>query len=254
MPVVRHAATNTVNLIVAGTAGVAAASLQSIPVLALGAVTYLAMVAWDAMNPEFQKKVRAVDQPSLIDLSALLKQPDERARFFAEALVAGRGLRAKAVADVPASAEQFIAGTMSQVPDLEAHAKLLIERLAAVREHLDDNSPNDVRAALTALQAKAGQARDLEAKEQLTAAAQAKQSQLSTLEDLQRTSERIEAHLTNILTVLEGIPAKLLHMRTLDDSNRDAFSSDIKGDLARLDAELSAFEETLKPVGIRSPA
>ncbi len=250
----RQAAVNTVNLVVAGTAGVAAATLHSLPVLALGAAAYLAMVAWDAMNPVFQKKVRGQAQEAAVDLSRLLAHGDERARFFAEALMEGRSLRAKAIADVPPAAEQFIFASMSQVPDLEAHAKLLIERLAAVREHLRHSSPADVREELAALQAKAGKATDPEAREQLDAAAHAKQSQLATIEDLQRTAERIEAHLTNILTVLEGVPAKLLHMRTLDDSNRDAFSSDIKGDLARLDAELSAFEEILKPVGLRSPA
>lgn len=253
-PVVRHAAVNTVNLVVAGVAGVAAATLHSLPVLALGGLAYAAMVAWDSMNPAFQKKVRGDTHAAQVDLSKLLAHSDERARHFAEALVEGRAQRAKALDDVPAAAEQFIAGSMSQVPDLEAHAKLLIDRLVAVRDHLSHSSPADVRDELAALKTRAAQASDPEARDQLNAAASAKQSQLATLEDLQRTAERIEAHLTNILSVLEGVPAKLLHMRTLDDSNRDAFSSDIKGDLARLDAELSAFEETLKPVGIRSPA
>ena len=206
------------------------------------------------MNPAFQKKVRTADLPPPVELESLLKLSDERGRFFAEALLEARAQRDKAIETVPANATQFIAGSMSQVPDLEGHAKLLIERLAAVHEHLKDSSPQGVRDALTALQRKAGQAKDAEAREQLNAAAAAKQSQLATIEDLQRTAERVEAHLTNILTVLEGVPAKLLHMRTLDDSNRDTLGSDIKGDLARLDAELSAFEETLKPVGIRSPA
>ncbi len=253
-PIVRRAAVNTVNLVVAGSAAVAAAALHSLPVLALGGAAYAAMVAWDAMNPAFQKKARGEQAAAEVDLSGLRGHADERARFYAEALNEGRAQRAKALADVPPAAEQFIAASMSQVPDLEAHAKLLVDRLVAVRAHLEHSSPDEAREALASLRTRAGQSQDPEARDQLLAAASAKQSQLATLQDLQRTTERIEAHLTNILSVLEGVPAKLLHMRTLDDSNRDAFSSDVKGDLARLDAELSAFEETLKPVGLRSPA
>lgn len=254
LPVVRHAAMNTLNLVVVGTAGVAAAALHSVPVLMLGGAAYAALIAWDAMSPAFQKKVRSSGQREEVELASLVSHPDPRARFFAEALIEERGLRAKALGEVPAAAEEFIEASMAQVPDLEAHAKVLIERLAAVREHLAADSPASVLEAAESLTRKASQVSDDETREQLTQAAQAKRSQLGTLQDLQRTVDRIEAHLTNILTVLEGVPAKLLHMRTLDDSNRDSFGRDIKGDLARLNAELAAFEETLKPVEFRSHA
>ena len=251
-PIVGHAAVNTVNLVVAGLGGVAAAALHSLPVLALGTAAYAALVAWDAMSPEFQKKFRQSRLPPPVELSSLVQLTDPRARVFAESLLDARAQRNRALELAPAGAEGFLSGVLGQVPALEAHARLLIERLAAVRGHLNDSPVKDGQQELEQLKRRPTQAVDTETREQLGAAATAKQSQLATLEDLQRTVERIEAHLTNILTVLEGVPAKLLHVRTLDDANRDAFSSDTRGDLARLDAELSAFEETLKPVGLRS--
>ncbi len=45
-------ATSTLNLVVVGSAALGATLLQSLPVLAIGGVTYLALIAWDLASRE----------------------------------------------------------------------------------------------------------------------------------------------------------------------------------------------------------
>jgi hypothetical protein len=248
-PVVKEAALGTVNLVVAGSAGVIAAALQSIPVAALGGAAYAALIAWDAMNPEFQAKVRRKAQNDAgPDFVPMLQSGDEKVKHFAGALLEARSSRQSAFDGAPEAAKSFLDGSLSQVPQLEAHAHLLLEQLAALRRYLAETSTSGLKKELLELERRSSSSTDAEAREQLKSAAEAKLSEVRTVEDLERTGERIEAHLTNIVTVLEGVPAKLHHMRALDESNRAAYSQDVSGDLQRLDAELSAFEETLKPI------
>jgi len=249
LPVVKEAALSTVNLVVAGGATVVAAALQSLPVAALGAAAYVALIAWDSMNPEFQAKARRKAQATQApDFVPLLNSPDARVKHFAGALLEARASRGRAFDGAPAAAKTFLDGSLAQVPHLETHAQLLLEQLTSLRRYLGETPVNELRQELAELEQRARTARDAEATEQLRAAVEAKKGQLATLDDLGRTCERIDSHLTNIVTVLEGVPAKLHHMRALDESNRAAYSQDVNGDLARLDAELSAFEETLKPI------
>ncbi len=247
-PVVAKAATGTLNLVVAGVGGVAAAALHSVPVALLGGAAYLALVAWDAMSPAFQQKVRGAVAVPEVDFTPLLAQANPRVQALASALMTAQRRRLEALVDTSDATQRFLESALAQVPGLERHALVLLERYGALVAHLDLERPDRLERERVELQRRAEQATDGEAREQLRLALEAKRGQLATRAELVTTTERIEAHLTNILSVLEGVPAKLVNMRALDDTQRDAFSSDVRGDLARLDAELAAFEETLKPV------
>jgi hypothetical protein len=247
-PVVLKAATGTLNLTIAGVGGVAAAALHSVPVALLGGAAYLALVAWDAMSPAFQKTVRDTGKPAGVNFAPLLEQGDQRVWAFAAALITAQQRRVEALADTNEGTLRFLEAALAQVPGLEQHAVALLERYGALLGHLDLEPRERLEHEQAELERRAEQTRDPEAREQLRLALEAKRGQLATRAELATTAERIEAHLTNILSVLEGVPAKLVNMRALDDTHRDAYSSDVRGDLARLDAELSAFEETLKPV------
>src|SRR6185295_1970447 len=61
--VLRSASTDTINLVVAGSAAVGAAALSSWAVAALGGLTYAALVAWDVASPKYWKKVLARKPP-----------------------------------------------------------------------------------------------------------------------------------------------------------------------------------------------
>ena len=240
---VLEAALGTLNLVVAGCAGLVAAALHSLPVAALGAVAYFALVAWDSMNPEFQARVRKKYAPPGPNIEQLLQARDARVKRFASALLETRSARARAFEDAPQSARSFLEAALGQVPQLEAHAQVLLERLEALRSYLAEGSP-----------ARRAQTGDAETREQLAAAIEAKQGQVRTLEELERTCERIDSNLTNVVTVLEGVPARLHQLRALDEQNRASYQQDVSGDLARLDAELAAFEETLKPTRLGARA
>jgi len=252
--VVLEAALGTLNLVVAGCAGLVAAALHSLPVAALGAVAYFALVAWDSMNPEFQARVRKKYAPPGPNIEQLLQARDARVKRFASALLETRSARARAFEDAPQSARSFLEAALGQVPQLEAHAQVLLERLEALRSYLAEGSPAAIRTDLEGLEARRAQTGDAETREQLAAAIEAKQGQVRTLEELERTCERIDSNLTNVVTVLEGVPARLHQLRALDEQNRASYQQDVSGDLARLDAELAAFEETLKPTRLGARA
>src|SRR5262245_41447741 len=60
--------TGTLNLIVAGSAAVGAAALNSLPILAIGGAAYLALVAWDLASVDTWKRALRDSRQALAEL------------------------------------------------------------------------------------------------------------------------------------------------------------------------------------------
>jgi hypothetical protein len=104
------------------------------------------------------------------------------------------------------------------------------------------------------LAAQAKASRDAEAREQLEAAGAARQQQLAALQALSDARDRVHAQLERVLATYESLPARAVHLRTLDAQAADSLSGDVSQELDRMNHEIAAFEDSLKELSMRVPA
>lgn len=251
---VLKAATNTTNLVALGAGSLAAIALQSWPMAVLALFAYVALAAWDLATPEFREKVRAGEAAEALQLPAPESLLDPLSKEAVKSLVASGAERERLAREVPPHLQSFVAMALASVPELERHATVLIGRLesltrymsAAGQQRLTD--PAALRAEVQRLERQVAGAVDAEARAQLTLARDARQAQVAELEELSQTRERLRANLTRVVATLESLPAKVLKLRALDDASTDAASGDVGQEIERINDELRAFEDTLRPL------
>ena len=61
--------------------------------------------------------------------------------------------------------------------------------------------------------------------------------------------DRIDANLSHLVAMLDGLPTKVVHMRALDSAAADQLSGDMAAELAAVGHELRTSEEVMKAMG-----
>ena len=233
----------TVNIVVAGTAAVAAAAMHSIPVLAIGGVAYAALVAWDFVNPKFFKKALEREPVKMPDPSELR---DLAVRDAIERLIAAREEVEKILDDLPASVTMHLASVLSSSASMHEHAASFAQRANALAEYLERAAKNPVANEITQIDLKIVATRDPEARAQYENARALRIEQAKAIEDIGNARERIVANLARIVATMEALPPKIVRLRALDDQAVDKLTGNINDELSSINGDLAAFEETLK--------
>lgn len=244
--VLARSAMSTVNLAVAGSAAVGAVALHSAPILALGGVAYVALVAWDMVSPAFWKKATA---PEPAELPAPGKLADEALAEVVRSLVAGRARLAEVLDETPEEVKGHLGGVIRATGEMEESAGRLVKRADDLARYLGTADPLAVRREIEKLEAKARGARDAETRAQYEGARAIREEQLRALDDIGGARERAMANLARIVATLEGLTPKIVRMRALDAQAMDALSGTMEGELARIQGDMLAFEETLLSLG-----
>lgn len=239
------AATTWPSLGVAGVAAVAAAALASWPILAVGGAAYGALVAWDLASPDFWKRALGEAAAESQKLPDPAKCSDPQLAAGVKGILAARGEIAKVLADTPDSVKAELSGAVAQIVELERHASRLVERGEDLYRYLGKRNSAEVRPQIEDLRRRIAGARDAEARTQYESALHTREEQLRALEDLEDSRERIGAQLLTIVAGLEGLPAKIVRMRTLDAQALDELSGNVNEELSRMNGEMKVFEETL---------
>ncbi|HYV44452.1 MAG TPA: hypothetical protein VFA20_06295 [Myxococcaceae bacterium] len=251
--VLKSAGTETVNLVVAGTAAVGAAALSSWAVAALGGLTYAALVAWDVASPKYWKKVLAKKPPPpSLPAAAQFQTPEVRQAI--ESMQAARAHLDGALEQATESVQRYIGMSLVSLRELEQRAGTLARHCEDMRRYLATADAGKVRDAVSALERQIAAARDPEAKAQLQQAKAAREDQLRTLEDIERAGERALANLSRIAATIEGLPAKVIKMQALDAQSLDAMSVDLNKELDRMNGEIRAFEEVMAELPLGAAA
>jgi hypothetical protein len=240
----KGAATGLVNLGVAGAAAAGAAALQSWPLLAVGAVTYSALVAWDLVRKGAGEG--GGGRAALRDPGAY---KDPQARASVAAVVAARGEIERVLVDTPAEVQASLAVAIDMVGALVERAAGLADRCEDLSSYLATKDPREVRRDVDSIRARIEQTSDAEARAQYQAALASREDHLRSLEELGNARERVVASLLSITSSLEGLPAKMVHMRVLDAAAMDKLGGDVNGELERVNDEMKSFEETLRTLG-----
>lgn len=249
--VLARSATNTWGLVMAGAGAVAAAATGSWAILALGGAAYAAMVGLDAVNPRTWKK--AAPQGRLPGRTRVELPPPERigdpaTREAVAALHVAQTDLARVLAETPADVSSHLSEALAALGELETRAARLVARAEDLARFLAGASIDGVRQELVRLERRIAAAGDQQARGQLESAREAKREHLRAIEDIGLSKERVDANLHQIVAVLSGLPAKLMRMRALDDQAMDDLGGDVGEELDRVNADIRAFEETLRTV------
>lgn len=255
--VVRRALVSPVNVLVGGLGGIAGLALSSWPLAALGGLAYLALAAWDLATPAFWKKALdaassgsaaaadggadapaldplAIGDPSLRDAAVLVRRAlDELRRVLRE---------------TPGEAGIAVAELSSSVDELASRASRLVQSGGEIWRHLSREDSAALRREIDRLEARASGAADPATGKQWSEAAQARREHLQVLGDLSAAHDRILASLSRIAASLDGLAAKVVRMGAMDAQAQGDLSGDMNSELGRLNAEVNAFEETLRPL------
>jgi hypothetical protein len=249
----RSAASN-VNMVVAGSAVLGAALLHSLPVLAIGGVTYLALIAWDLVSREHWRRTikGETDEPEKLPSPSSLRDP--ACKKALEQLSAAKKELNQVLARNTEQVNRYLSMTLGSLSELEDRAARLINRGEDLARYLSSVNPQTVGAEIRHLEQQMSQTTDADARAQFQSAREAREQQLQTLQELVSARDRVYAHLSHIVATYEGLPSRVVHMRALDAQAADVVSGDVNQELDRINREIGAFEETLKDVRVEARA
>jgi hypothetical protein len=247
--VVARASVSPLNIGVAGGAAVAALALGSWPILALGGAAYAALVAFDAANPSFWQRVygRAAVPPRRLPDPESLRDPATKDAVVR--LQRARGELDRVLRETPDGVTRHLGSTLTSLEMLEAQAGRMAERAEEIARHLATIDEPAVRADAARLGERAKTAEDTEARARFAEARAARDDELRSLSELRRAKERVDANLLRLVTVVSGLPTKVVHMRTLDADAVDQLSGGVQAELEAVGRELGAFEDVLRSLG-----
>lgn len=249
--VLARSATNTWGLLMAGAGAVAAAATGSWAILALGGAAYAAMVGLEAANPRTWKKAApagSLPPRARVELPVPDRISDPSTREAVAGLRSAQAELARVLAETPADVSSHLSEALSSLVELETRAARLVARAEDLARFLAQSGIDGVRQELVRLERRIASAADAQARAQLESAREAKREHLRAIEDIGRAKERVDANLHQIVAVLSGLPAKVMRMRALDDQAMDDLGGDVGEELDRMNADIRAFEETLRTV------
>jgi F0F1-type ATP synthase membrane subunit b/b' len=249
--VLARASTNTWSLIAAGAGAVAAAATGSWAILALGGAAYAALVGLEAANPRTWKQAapaRRLTGRIRSELPAPGDLLDPATRAAVAALHTAERALARSLAETPTEVSVHLAEALSSLDEMRARAASLVARAEDLAWFLAGADIDAVRQELVRLELRISSTADAQARSQLESAREARRDHLRAIEDIAGAKERVDANLNRMVATLSGLPAKLVRMRALDDQAMDDLGGDLGDELDRMNADIRAFEETLRTV------
>jgi hypothetical protein len=241
-----RAATGWLNLGVAGAAAIGAATLQSWPLLAVGGATYAALVAWDLVKKE---KGASGASPEARALRPASEYTDAQTSVAVKAILGAKVEIDRVLAETPDDVQANLAVAIGSVASLLERASALADRAEDLSRYLATKDPRAVQQEVQSLRQRVSQTADPQARAQYETALASRQDHARSLQDLANARERVVASLLSIASSLDGLPAKIVHMRALDAAAMDKLGGDVNGELERVNDEMKSFEETLRSLG-----
>lgn len=241
--VIRKSATAWVNMSVAGASLAGAAALHSWPILAVGAATYGAMVAWDFVSPDFRRRALAKSKSDeLVDPNMYT---DPQARAVVALIRKAHAALENVLDETPDELKANLVLARAAASELVDRGSALAGRLDELARYLATTDARAIRRDVENLTKRVAEASDPETRTQYDAARAARAEHLAAIVDLMAARERIGATLLSITATLESMPAKVVRLRTLDAQAADRLTGNVREELERMNVEIRSFEETL---------
>lgn len=240
-----RAVTDPLGLVLLGSGGMAAAAFQSVPALAVGALAWATVSAWELLA----KRESKPEVPRPPELPPVMSFGDAAVREAIGGLHRARAELDRVLAATPGSIAGHLGGALAGVRELEGNAVELAGRADRLADYLKSQDRVAITADATRLEKLAAQTRDPSARGEFTRALAARGDQLRTLDEIQSARDRAIASLSRVTATLEGLAPRVVHMRALDEVALDTVGQDVERDLAELGQDLRLLEETLQSLG-----
>ncbi len=230
---------------VVGVAGGTGLFLHSVPVVAVGALAYGALVAWELVGKGTREvPVRALPTPALLPSPDAFADPDVRQSVVS--LNDAQSALWLAATEAPDNVLACVLPALSAVNELTVHALELARRAEGLHDFLRTQDRKKIADDAGRLQAAARKTRDAGAREGFDSAATNRAEQLTAVDEIADARDRAIAALAKVVTAMEALPAKIVRMKALDATAMDAMGDDVATDLSRLNSDISVFEQTLR--------
>ena len=242
---IKRALLGPLNLATVGLGAAGAAAFGSLSLLVLGGAAYVALVAWDLSTPKFWRKVVGTDE-SKEPLPRPREVFDRETRSALERVHHAREAIAAAAREAPSASASTMQGVLGTLDEIDGRVGRLVTRSDELSRYLAGIDEVALRGEVASLSDRARDSSDPEARRHYDQARSAREEQLRNLGEISTARERLVASLAQIVATLEGIPAKLVKIRALDAQAADDVSGDVGRELADMNLELGAFEETME--------
>jgi hypothetical protein len=239
------AVTGPINMAVVGAAAIGAVALHSWPVVALGGVAYAALVAWDFVSGSEKKKGSRAERTTLPDPGKL---KDQATRSAVLTIRGAQAELARVLHETSEDVKANLALALISADELVERAAVLARRSEDLGKYLSMIDPRVLEADVAQLRQRVASTEDPEAKAQYDTARKAREEHLGVILELGKTKERVSASLLGIAATLEGLPAKVVRMRALDEHAMDEASGSVKDELDRMNGEMKSLEDTLASI------
>jgi hypothetical protein len=244
----RKAALGPVNLSVVAAGVVGAAALASWPLLVLGGVAYAAMVAWDLSSQSFWNRVLNPPAPRP-HLPPARELTDPETREIVARVHAARGEIARTAGQSAESVIEPLRPSLAALDEVDARVARLALRSEELSRYLGEHDAGALTADAAEQRARAQRTGDAATRRSYEEAAAAREEQVRTLGEIAAARERVVADLGRIAATLEGVPGRLVRLGAADADAADRITDDVGRELAQMNAELGAYEETLASLG-----
>jgi hypothetical protein len=243
--VVGSAAGDFINLVVAGSSVIAALAAGSWGLLLLGGAIYVVLTAWKASSPTFWQKVLAAEsnRPRLPDPTRI---NDIEVRKVVSALHAGRAEVQRVQATLPEELQPHMRFTSGSLADLETCASHIVQRSEELTGYLRTVNRDAILAELRRIDDQVRRVHDDGAQLEYASAQQARQDQLATLDQLGRVQERLFATLQRLLAIVEGLPARMVRLRLLNQEAHRDLGAELDEEILRVNEEMLTAEHSLQ--------
>src|SRR5262249_47486422 len=223
-----------------------AALMNSIPILAIGGAAFVALVALGLARPPHWERAPRAKQAAASEMPGPGTPGGATGQKEVRRLPPSKRRPNQGRSHNPEQVNQYVAMALGSLSELEERAARLAARAEDVPRYLAGASPEMVREEIRRLDEQVKLTSDEDARAEYQRAREAHEQKLTTLKSLADARDRLYANLSRLVATYESLPARIVHMRTLDAQAMDALSGNVNQELDRMNHEMAAFEETLK--------
>lgn len=239
------AASETMNLMVAVLAVVAAVALGSWPVLIGGLGVYAALVVSDLVRPSFWQRAIEAEQQRLPELPAPADLSHSALQDAVLVIAGSRGALHRAVNQAPKDMRGSLEGALASRKELEACALRLIWRVEDLTRWLKTVDLDGLKSEIRRLGERCRNATAEQAQRRYREAMDAREEQLRIVQQITDNRDQCLATLSCVLATLDALPFRLARMRVVDDQLTDDVAAAAEVQLRRMRAEVASLEQTI---------
>lgn len=248
--VVLQAASGKLNLAALSTVFALALLSGQLGLLLAGACLYTLLIARDASDPRFWRRMMAAEAAARRELPETSTLSEEALRVVVSSLRSGYREIAFSLKRTPEPIKVHVRVALSTLADLRAHAAQLVRDADDLHRYLCANPRAAVEAEIKRLRESLERAAD-DARVEYQKALSVRQEQLDTIDRIKHEHDRLLASLELTVAMVDAFPSRVHRLRLLETSAKQDLVSEVDEELERMEGDLSSSRRLLEGLAQR---